>query len=104
VTLDTPNAVRDWIHVDDVATALLRLVEGRVDNVINVGTGVGRTVEQIALTIAGLVGRPELVAVGPAIVDGLGPLVADPARLRGLGWAPRVELEAGLATLIEALR
>ncbi len=104
VTLDTPNAVRDWIHVDDVAAALLRLVEGRVDSAVNVGTGVGRTVEQVARTIAGLLGRPDLIAAGPATADGLGPLVADPARLRGLGWAPRVELKAGLATLIEALR
>ena len=104
VTLDTPNAVRDWIHVDDVATALLRLVEDRVDAVVNVGTGVGRTVEQVALTIAGLLGRRELIAVGPALADGLGPLVADPAYLRALDWAPHVELETGLATLIEALR
>jgi nucleoside-diphosphate-sugar epimerase len=104
VTLDTPNAVRDWIHVDDVAAALLCLVEGRVDTVVNVGSGVGRTVEDVALTIAELLGRRDLVAAGAVAADAFGPLVADPARLRGLGWKPRVELAAGLATLIEGLR
>jgi dTDP-6-deoxy-L-talose 4-dehydrogenase (NAD+) len=104
VALDTPNAVRDWIHVDDVAAALLCLVEGRVDTVVNVGSGVGRSVEDVALIIAELLGRRDLVAAGAAAADAFGPLVADPARLRGLGWKPRVELPAGLATLIEGLR
>ena len=104
LTLDTPSAVRDWIHVDDVAAALLCLVEERVDTVVNVGSGVGRTVEDVALTIAELLGRRDLVAIAAAAADAFGPLVADPARLRGLGWKPRVELAVGLATLIEELR
>jgi len=104
VTLDTPGAVRDWIHVDDVATALLCLVEGRVDTVVNVGSGVGRTVEDVARTIADLLGRRDLVVAGAEAADVFGPLVADPARLRRLGWKPRVELAVGLSTLIEGLR
>jgi nucleoside-diphosphate-sugar epimerase len=104
VTLDTPDAVRDWIHVDDVGAALLRLVDVRTETVVNVGTGVGHTVLEVAVTIAGLLGRRELVAAATAPSDGFGPLVADPMRLRSLGWAPRVELEAGLAALIEGLR
>ena len=104
VTLDTPDAVRDWIHVDDVGAALLSLVDVRTDTVVNVGTGMGRTVQEVAVTIAGLFGRRDLVDAATAPSDGFGPLVADPMRLRSLGWAPRVELEAGLAALIEGLR
>ena len=104
VTLTTPAALRDWIHVDDVAAALLRLVESRADTVVNIGTGVGRTVAEIAVTIAGLLGRPELIAPVTVPADGLCPLVSDPTRLRGFGWVPRVELETGLARLIEDLR
>jgi dTDP-6-deoxy-L-talose 4-dehydrogenase (NAD+) len=103
VILDTPQAVRDWIHVEDVAAALLCMVDRRVDAVVNVGCGVGRTVESVALVIADLVGRRHLVAANDAS-DVVGPLVADATRLRGLGWAPRVELETGLAALIEELR
>jgi nucleoside-diphosphate-sugar epimerase len=104
VTLATPGAVRDWIHVDDVATALLCLVESRAGTIVNVGSGIGRTVESIALVIGTLLGRPELIATSPAAPDPLGSLVADPARLRGLGWTPHIDLEAGLASLIEQLR
>jgi len=104
MTLDTPNAVRDWIHVDDAAAALLCLAESRAGAVVNIGSGVGRTVGSVALAIAGLLGRAELMVTRPTEPDPLGPLVADPTRLRGFGWRPRVELEVGLASLIEHLR
>jgi nucleoside-diphosphate-sugar epimerase len=103
VTLKTPQAVRDWIHVDDVAAALLHLVEQRVDTVINIGSGIPRTVQDMALAIAGLLGRAELVATSGA-VDPSGSFVADPARLRTLGWTPQVELSDGLTGLIAGLR
>jgi dTDP-6-deoxy-L-talose 4-dehydrogenase (NAD+) len=104
VTLDSPDAVRDWIHVDDVAAALLHLVESGTAGVVNVGTGLGRTVHSMALAVAGLLGRPDLVAAGAASREVEGPRIADPARLRALGWCPRVALESGLAALIERLR
>jgi nucleoside-diphosphate-sugar epimerase len=103
MTLDTPHAVRDWIHVDDVAAALLCLAESRTAAVVNVGTGTGRTVGSVALILAGLLGRRHLLT--EASPGPLRPgLVADATRLRGLGWRPRVELEAGLAALVEQLR
>jgi nucleoside-diphosphate-sugar epimerase len=101
VELDAPHAVRDWIHVDDVAAALLTLVERRINTVVNVGTGVGHTVEEVALTIADVLGRRDLVAPGTSSGDEIGAFVADAQRLRRLGWTPRVELETGLAALIE---
>jgi nucleoside-diphosphate-sugar epimerase len=105
VMLETPRAVRDWIHVDDIAAALLHLVTARAGDAINVGSGIGHTVESVAHTIARLLGRPsELVAAGAAAVEPPGPLVADVTRLRALGWAPGVELEVGLAGLVEGLR
>lgn len=100
VTLRTPDAVRDWIYVDDVAAALLLLVERGGDTVVNVGTGIGRTVESVARTLAYMLGRPELIVAGDRHVDPLGPLVADPGRLSRLGWAPRVDLTEGLARLL----
>ncbi len=103
VRLQTPKAVRDWIHVDDVAAALLCLVQARADGSVNVGTGAGRTVEHVARVIASLLGQPGLVEVDASAAEPPGPLVADPARLRSLGWAPGFELEAGLRALIEAL-
>jgi nucleoside-diphosphate-sugar epimerase len=104
VTLDNPGAVRDWIHADDVAGALLCLAESGAAAVVNVGSGVGRTVGSVALAIASRLRRPDLLVMAPPQPDPLGPLVADATRLRALGWAPRVELDDGLTALIDALR
>jgi nucleoside-diphosphate-sugar epimerase len=103
VTLDNPDALRDWIHVDDVAGALLCLVESGAAAVVNVGTGVGRTVGSVACSIASILGRPDLIVTTRSASEVPGPLVADIGRLRGLGWTPRVRFEAGLTRLIEAL-
>ncbi len=103
VRLRTPHSTKDYIHVTDVATALLTLVERQFGGTVNVGTGEGVTVESIARRLGAILGRPELVASAenPA-PDPLDYVVADAGRLRSLGWSPQVTLEAGLRRLVEA--
>lgn len=103
VQLKTPGSVKDYIQAEDVARALLTVVESGFDGPINVGTGEGVAVETIARRLAELLGRPELVRV-PAqpVADPLDYVVADATRLRGLGWSPQVTLAAGLRRLVEA--
>lgn len=103
VPLKTPGSVKDYIHADDVARALLSVVEHGFDGPINIGTGEGVAVETIARQLAELLGRPELVQV-PAnpVADPLDHVVADATRLRSLGWSPQVTLAAGLRRLVEA--
>lgn len=105
VMLKTPGSKKDYIHADDVATALLTLVEGNFNGPVNIGTGEGVAVETIARNLAGLLGRPELVEV-PAnpVADPLDFVVADASRLHSLGWRPQVTLAAGLRRLVEARR
>lgn len=103
VALKTPQSTKDYIHVDDVASALLAVVERQFDGPINIGTGVGVTVEAIARELGRLLRRPELIQVPetpPA--DPLDYVVADATRLRSLGWRPQVALAAGLRRLVEA--
>jgi nucleoside-diphosphate-sugar epimerase len=58
----------------------------------------------MARTLAGLLGRPELVETPEVVaVDPLDYVVADASRLRGLDWKPQVGLESGLLRLIEAV-
>lgn len=40
--------VRDWIHVDDLVDALAALVENEVDGPVNLGTGVGTSMDALA--------------------------------------------------------
>lgn len=103
VQLRTPESVKDYLHIDDVARALGLLVQQQFSGTVNVGSGEGVRVRTVAAKLADLVGRPELVEVVPgAAPDPLDHVVADVTRLRGLGWRPQVGLDAGLRRLVQA--
>ena len=99
--LKTPQSTKDYIHIEDLAAAILLTVEKKFTGTINWGTGVGVSVREIADTVADLLGRPGLVdEVSPAEKDPLGFVVADATRLRGLGWKPAYTLREGLEKLL----
>lgn len=105
ILLKTPGSKKDYIHVEDLAAALLSVVERRYHGTINVGTGVGVTVEKVAQTLGQLLRRPDLIQMpAGAPTDPLDYVVADAGRLRALGWHPQVALEAGLRRLVEVGR
>ena len=105
LVLKTPHSTKDYIYIDDLATAILLTLEKKFAGTINWGTGVGISVRQIADTVAGMLGRPELVEeISPPEKDPLGFVVADAARIRGLGWQPGHTLKQGLDELIRVVR
>ena len=102
VVLKTPESTKDYIHISDLAGAILRVAEAHVDGPVNLGTGEGVTIREIADRLATLLGRPDRVRVSnSAAPDPLGFIVADAGRLRKLGWEPKVTLESGLRRLID---
>jgi len=105
VVLQTPDSTKDYIYVDDLANAILTAVAAGVAGALNLGTGVGVTVREIASTLGGLLGRPELIAEArPTAADPLGFVVADAGKLRALGWRPAVSLRQGLELLVRAVQ
>lgn len=95
--------VRDWIHVEDHGTAILRVLEaGRPGEVYNVGAGNERTNLEITRAILALLGRPESLVRFVADRPGHDRRYALSARkLRTeLGWAPRYSFEEGLAATV----
>jgi dTDP-6-deoxy-L-talose 4-dehydrogenase (NAD+) len=102
VVLKTPESTKDYIHISDLAGAILRVAEAQMDGPVNLGTGSGVTVREIAERLATLLERTDRVRVAsPAAPDPLGFIVADAGRLRKLGWEPKVTLESGLRRLID---
>jgi nucleoside-diphosphate-sugar epimerase len=94
--------VRDYIHVADCGGALAALVDSGVEGDVEIGTGRGTTVADIAQTIARLLGREELLRVGALPGDDESRVVADTTRLRDeVGFTPRYELEEGLRDAVE---
>ena len=104
ICLKTPSSVKDYIHIDDLAAAILLCLEQRPQGAINLGTGVEVSVGEMAGAIGRLMGRPELITdAEPAAVDPQGHMVADATRLRALGWEPHVTMETGLGGLVRHL-
>jgi nucleoside-diphosphate-sugar epimerase len=94
---------RDFLHVEDVASALCAVATGDLTGPVNVGSGSAASLKEIASTIGALAGRPDLLQFG-ALPYGAGEpmlIVADNARLRSTGWAPRYTLEQGLRQTFE---
>lgn len=100
-----PDAVRDFIAVQDVGWELALLVDSPVRGDIDVGSGRPVTVKELALCIA------EVVGVNPAEAfewgsqsDSLQLPLADPARMRETGWVPRLSMHEGIERLVQSLR
>jgi nucleoside-diphosphate-sugar epimerase len=90
---------RDVLFVDDVASALLRLLSSDVAGPVNIGSGEATSVRRMASTIASSLARPDLIRLGTRSPgrDDRASVVADTTRLRqGLGWTPGVSLEEGI--------
>jgi nucleoside-diphosphate-sugar epimerase len=101
--LQTPQSMKDYIHIEDLAAAIVLTAESSFAGVINWGTGEGVAVRQVADTVAELLGRAELVREQmPPKPDPLGRVVADADRIKSLGWMPHVGLREGLKGLIRA--
>ena len=101
--LKNGDSIKDFIFIDDLAAAILTVATGDAQGAINLATGTGVPVREVARTIAELLGRPERVReTAPAVPDPFGFVVADVQRLRALGWQPRVTLREGLQQLIQS--
>lgn len=91
---------RDFLHVADVASAFVALLDSAVEGPVNIGSGEAVSVRSVVAELAPLAGRPDLPRLGalPSRPDDPPLIVADIARLRDeVGWRPRVSLLEGLA-------
>jgi dTDP-glucose 4,6-dehydratase len=94
---------REWIHVVDHCRGIERvLLDGRIGQTYNVGTGVERTIEEIADEILGILGKPSsLKTIVPDRPGHERRYVLDWTKIRTeLGWEPEVEFEEGLADTV----
>lgn len=96
----TGEQIRDFIHVTDVATALVLLLESGVAGPVNIGSGFGTSVHAFVEEAAMIAGYGHQVKLGarPMRPDDPASLVADTTRLTDMvGFRPRYTLSSGLA-------
>ena len=95
--------IRDFLHVEDVARALVAILDSDIQGSVNIGSGESVTQSHVVETIARLIGRPELLQLDavPAAANDPARLVPDVSRLRSTGFTPKHTLESGLLDTIE---
>lgn len=89
--------VRDFIYSGDLAEALLLILD-RYDESepINVGSGEGYTIRELAQTVREVVGFEGELAFDTSKPDGAPRKVLDSTKIRALGWSPRTPLREAI--------
>lgn len=96
------NQRREFLHVDDAARASLFLMNEYYDNEpINVGFGSDVSISELAQLIARLTSYLGTITYDSSMPEGARQKLLDSTKLRNLGWAPQVSLEAGIQAMIE---
>jgi nucleoside-diphosphate-sugar epimerase len=98
--------IRDYVHVDDLARAVVRCVREPTPGTFNIGSGLGTSVAELARLVTTVAGRDlPITSTGPDRPTDVVELVADTTRTRSdLGWVAEIDLTAGLAGTVAALR
>ena len=55
--LKTPRSTKDYIYIDDAADALMLVLEKKFEGAVNLGTGVGTTIYDLAQSVAKMLGK-----------------------------------------------
>jgi nucleoside-diphosphate-sugar epimerase len=94
---------RDYIHVDDIGEALALLALGEAQGFYNVCSGNAVSMRGLMQIVGELIGRAELIEFGKLPYRSWDPMClhGNNARLRSLGWSPRIDLESGLRSTVE---
>ena len=106
VVWGTGNAMREFLYVDDIASASLFVLELDEETYqantkpmlshINVGTGVDITIREMAETMKELVGYKGKIVFDTSKPDGTLRKLIDVNKLKNAGWTYSVDLKIGL--------
>ncbi|QKJ17957.1 GDP-L-fucose synthase family protein [Microbacterium hominis] len=97
----TGSPRREFLHVDDMADAVLHLME-HYDGPeqVNVGTGSDLTIREIAALVADAVGFEGETAWDTSKPDGTPQKLLDVSKLQSSGWRASIPLPEGIARTI----
>ena len=91
------TARREFLHTDDLAEAVLFLMENYDDSeIINVGCGEDQTIRELAETIQKVVGFSGSLDFDTSYPNGTPQKILDISKINSLGWKPRIPLKEGL--------
>jgi GDP-L-fucose synthase len=98
----TGNPRREFLHVEDLAEALIFLSENySSEEIINIGTGKDISIKELAEMIKGIVGFEGEIRFNSEYPDGTMRKVLDVSKIENMGWSPKISLQEGIKTTYE---
>ncbi|MBD8084604.1 GDP-L-fucose synthase family protein [Chryseobacterium caseinilyticum] len=89
--------MREFLYVDDMAASVIFALENVLpEHLYNVGTGVDRTIRELAELIQKVVGHTGEILWDAEKPDGTPRKLMDVSKMHDLGWKHKVELEQGI--------
>lgn len=96
------NARREFMHANDLARAILFLMERyEKKEFLNIGTGADISIRELAILIKETVGYEGTLVFDSSKPDGMPRKLLDVGKIRALGWTPKVALADGLRQTYE---
>ncbi len=100
-SIRTPSFELDWIHSSDVASAIVFVIENKLNHFVDIGTGVGTTVKELSELIC------EELDLDSSLLDYSGQIsghekkavVDSKSQLLSLGWKPAESLRRRIKSL-----
>jgi nucleoside-diphosphate-sugar epimerase len=100
VIVENPSARIDYLNVKDAVDAIFILAQTRSGGVFNVGSGVQVTPIEIVQKMSNLISSNSKIISIPKDNHSIGGLVANPSKLKDLGWSQKISLDQGLRHIL----
>jgi len=101
----TGTPLREFLHVDDLATACLFLMENYNEELfVNVGSGTDISIKDLALLVKKTVGYEGNLVFNTSKPDGTPRKLMDVSKINQLGWKHYISLEDGIKTVYEEVK
>lgn len=99
----TGTPVREWLHVDDGARAMIKALDMETyEDIINIGVGKGISIKEMALLIKEIVGYEGELVFDETKPDGAPYKTVDGALgEKLLNWKPEIDLKEGIRDTID---
>lgn len=98
----TGNPKREFLHVDDLATACVFLMNNYDSSeIINIGTGIDILIRELVEIIKNIIGFKGKIKWDTTKPDGVSRKLLDVSKIHKLGWKHKINLEEGIKMTYE---
>jgi len=103
VTCNNKGLIRDYLHVNDVASAFIALLNSDIKGPVNIGSGSGIALEDMVRKIEKKISNYGNLKIDSKSTSSNEPpiIIADSRRINNIGWTPIYNIEDGLDNTIK---